>query len=84
MKEHSDSKSKYTEEDIIKMLEFLVDTTSISNDRGSYTKTMSPTPKTLEHLERYCNTFPTSSVVMHPSRMLKCTIENARYPSIRR
>ena len=25
MKEHSDSKSKYTEEDIIKMLEFLVD-----------------------------------------------------------
>ena len=25
MKEHSDSKNKYTEEDIIKMLEFLVD-----------------------------------------------------------
>ena len=25
MKEHSDSKSKYTEEDVIKMLEFLVD-----------------------------------------------------------
>ena len=25
LKEHSDSKSKYTEEDIIKMLEFLVD-----------------------------------------------------------
>ena len=26
MKEHSDSKSKYTKDDIIKMLEFLVDT----------------------------------------------------------
>ena len=25
MKEHSDSKNKYTEEDIVKMLEFLVD-----------------------------------------------------------
>ena len=25
MKEHSDSKNKYTEEDIMKMLEFLVD-----------------------------------------------------------
>ena len=25
MKEHSDSKNKYTEEDVIKMLEFLVD-----------------------------------------------------------
>ena len=29
VKEHSDSKSKYTEEDIIKMLEFLVDNISV-------------------------------------------------------
>ena len=29
MKEHSDAKNKYTEEDIIKMLEFLVDNTFV-------------------------------------------------------
>ena len=31
VKEHSDSKNKYTEEDIIKMPEFLVDNISLSS-----------------------------------------------------
>ena len=34
MKEHSDSKNKYTEEDIIKMLEFLVDIFVIFAEKG--------------------------------------------------
>ena len=48
VKEHSDSKSKYTEEDIIKMLEFLVDNIFVSSpERFSNTLSAFPWAQTV-------------------------------------
>ena len=44
MKEHSDSKNKNTEEDIIKMLEFLVDSMFVVFARKVFQQIIGPTP----------------------------------------